>query len=209
MGWTAAELPNPPTSSGGNLAGVSCQSSTSCVAVGSADAPGLEALVESLSGTTWTASVLSPPSGFNYANLNGVTCSASTSCVAVGSYFPSFGGYGDALVETLATGSWSPTTGFADGDFSGLSSIGCITMTSSSCVALGSIFTTSPPGQLAVALSGGSWTQTSVSLPSGSDAAFLTGASCLTSCTGAGSDQQSWSVLPGYQATYPMVATFG
>jgi hypothetical protein len=163
--------------------------------------------VESLSAGVWTATVLPPPSGETYADLNAVTCLSSGSCQAVGSYYPSFGGPGYALVESLSAGSWTSTTGLDGAKNSRLDSVACAT-SGSSCVTLGSDLSTSPAGLLALVLGAGSWTPATESLPTGADGGALTAASCLVSCTGVGWDEQIWSVLPGYQAAYPVVATF-
>ena len=207
-GWTAADLPDPPSTVAARLTGISCVASTSCVAVGQADlAAGIRSLVEVLSGTTWTATVLAVPATYSYADLNGVSCVSAQSCVAAGSAYGSNGGDGFALIETLTGGSWSPTTGLAGGDSATLAAAAC--PGSGSCVALGSDFTSSPTSPLAESLTGGSWAPAAVSLPTGSGAASFSAAACVTACTGVGSDQEPWSVLPGYEATLPLVATDG
>jgi hypothetical protein len=174
--------------------------------VGSADAPGPEALVESLSGTTWTATLLTPPAGESYAGLTDITCAAATvpSCQAVGTAEGQGGEGGVAMTATLSGSTWTTAVGYAGGDLSALTGVACATATS--CVALGSDGSSQPVAPLALALNAGSWTSVGVTLPAGSVRGALEHASCPTSCTGVGADIQPWPTLPGYNATFPMVA---
>ena len=68
------------------LAGVSCASATSCVAVGG-DETGQNAqdrLAYSWNGTRWTLVEASSPPGGVYGFLAGVSCTTATACIAVG-----------------------------------------------------------------------------------------------------------------------------
>jgi hypothetical protein len=80
--WSTAASPNAPAGSS-FLNGVSCLSSTSCIAVGytSSSSSPYQPLSESWNGATW--SLLPEPVGVT-GQLNGVSCISQSSCVAVG-----------------------------------------------------------------------------------------------------------------------------
>ena len=134
--WTATVAPEPATNSAGagpgtdanghqvaHLESVSCASAGNCVAVGDyEDANGfVYGLIEVLSGGTWTATAAPEPATNGYGTapgtdtntkqqgaLTSVTCVSATSCLAVGRYKDSDGNtFG--LIETLASGAWTPT----------------------------------------------------------------------------------------------------
>jgi hypothetical protein len=98
--WSVQTSPNPAESKGGFLLGVSCTSSTSCIAVGrnvSALIPGTQlpeeqrTLVEAWSGSEWQ--IQSSPNTENKLNsLVAVSCSSTTACAAVGNSQNGFGG---------------------------------------------------------------------------------------------------------------------
>lgn len=161
-----------------DLNGVSCVSSTFCVAVGVTDF-GSRALVESWNGTEW-AIVPGPNRGSAENALNGVSCVSSENCVAVGS------GEG-ALVEYFNGSTWSIyETAHPEG--SKLTAISCVS--AGSCAAVG---TKGAPGpsQTLVETSRGL-------LPSADGAggaSTLAGVSCLSAgsgwkpCFGVGEDE--------------------
>ncbi len=91
------------------LTGVSCSSSTHCVAAGfAAGSTAMEsrALIETLNDGTWTITP-SPNSGSPINELYGVWCSSSASCVAVGDTGTIY--TQTPLVETLSRGKWRVT----------------------------------------------------------------------------------------------------
>jgi hypothetical protein len=82
--WTIQTTPNPSTT-GSNLAGVSCPSVTACIAVGSHwdSATDVEvSLAEGFDGSTWTAQPTPNPAEGGY--LYGVSCPSASACIAVG-----------------------------------------------------------------------------------------------------------------------------
>ena len=92
--WTVESTP-PLTQSGGySLNGVSCSSSTFCLAVGSynadyEDANGvvpLKPLALVLDGTRWSFQSIPAPGGATANVLNGISCTSATACTAVGAY---------------------------------------------------------------------------------------------------------------------------
>ncbi|MFZ2112782.1 MAG: hypothetical protein WAU77_03510 [Solirubrobacteraceae bacterium] len=103
--WTLKEPLNPTGATSGSLSGVSCASSTSCIATGRyVNSSGVEVtLAESWSGTAWTLKEPLNPTGAKSSILIGVSCTSSTSCVGVGDYVNSGG------VEVTLAESWNGT----------------------------------------------------------------------------------------------------
>lgn len=80
--WSIERTPTLPSADGGGaLQGVSCASSSACMAVGSVG-PQDGLLAERWNGSTW--SLQRPPDPFDAWVLKGVSCASSTECVAVG-----------------------------------------------------------------------------------------------------------------------------
>jgi hypothetical protein len=98
VGWSIQSIPTPigpplPTIPGGGpvpesqLNGVSCTSTTACIAVGSfVDSAGRGApLVERWDGASWSIQTTPTPPGVSDSMLWGVSCASTTACSAVGS----------------------------------------------------------------------------------------------------------------------------
>lgn len=105
--WAVISSPNPTGSTDTDLNGVSCSSSTECVAVGDWDAPDTQSileptLVEQWNGSVWTIQPSPNASGAYDNMLQAVSCTAGTACMAVGQSYsvPASGGGID--VSTLA-----------------------------------------------------------------------------------------------------------
>ena len=217
--WTPTAAPttnlNPvPNSAAPNVSinGVSCPSTTWCVASGSYDAAsGVQGLIETLSSGTWTASTaptsgLSPTANSNPLDaLENVSCPVSGSCVAVSSYYDSSDNT-QGLIETLSSGIWTastaPTSGLSpvSGANPAVTIFDQVCAGDGACEAVGS-YTDSSGSQQALieTLSSGTWaaiTAPTVGLNPASGAnpaGFLTGMSCPTvgSCTAVGGYQDS------------------
>ncbi len=145
--WSIVPSPNPYANqfevAGDNLSGVSCISSTFCVAVGvayAAGGPGGElTAVLAWNGTTWSI-VPSPdpsidmnPSPVN--ELTGVSCTSSTDCVAVGY---DLNGPGDdelTLIESWNGSVWKVTPSPNNEASDSLSKVSCVSSTR--CTAVG------------------------------------------------------------------------
>ena len=89
--WTIDASPNLAGAGVNVLSGVSCASSTSCVAVGGSFVSTLDTsteltLVEAWNGSTWSIVPSPNPSIAIDSALAGVTCTSATSCLAVGNY---------------------------------------------------------------------------------------------------------------------------
>jgi hypothetical protein len=184
--WTVVSSPDP--GSGSNvLDGVTCVSSTNCVAVGfDADASGVDdSLVESWNGSVWT--VTSSPSPDSAANiLDGVTCTGASNCVAVG-FEVAASGVSDTLIETWNGSVWTvtPSPSPGSGDIE-LYAVSCTT--ASACVATGCDTNASGVQQTLVeSWNGSAWSVTSSPSP-GTVANFLSGVFCTsaTSCVAVG-----------------------
>ena len=80
--WSIVAAPSPTSTNGTVLSGVTCQSMTFCVAVGSVNSTLSSNLVEQWNGSTWV--VATSPTGTLGASLLGVSCVGPTSCTAVG-----------------------------------------------------------------------------------------------------------------------------
>ena len=166
------------------MSGVTCTTSTHCVAVGNAETgAGYEVVVETGSGSSWTPTTGINPSGGSYPNLSGVSCSSTTACVAVGEY--STTGHQHILIETLSSGTWTPSKP-ADPAGTTTPSLGAVSCAGSSCEAAGGY--TNGNHALVGSVSGGSVTATTGIDPTGPAAAHLAGVSCAQAgqCVGVG-----------------------
>jgi hypothetical protein len=217
--WTASILPAPIKSGTGpgtgvpavaaqsaTLTGISCTSTSSCVAVGDVQYPPTDTVsdiqrgfADVLSGGVWTPTIFSnQPDGTsqtgNVDTMGGVSCTAADSCVTVGTYVSTEDSQAGFAYSLTASG-WdaSPTIGL-EPDPSNLpasevlSSVSCTAPTS--CVAVGSYLdgTTDVTAPLAESLSGTTWSATLTTNPTGIGKARLLGVSCAsgTSCQAVG-----------------------
>jgi len=192
--WSPVPSPNEGEPTGefsreNELYGVSCVSSSFCMAVGAntgfRSAPfGPRTLIESWNGAAWSI-VPSPSRGTGDSLLDAVSCTSATHCMAIG-------GSGEgALVESWDGSSWTVLES-PQPEGSGLNGVSCVSVTL--CVFVGSDKPTdgAPSQTLVETLTGGVWSIVpSADGPSGSSA--LDGVSCVPlrwpvgSCTAAGS----------------------
>jgi hypothetical protein len=214
--WSVETTPTVDTPFG-QLAGVSCGSPTSCVAVGEyTNALGVLTLVESWDGTSWAIQP-SPnsPVGFGYNLLNAVSCTSPTACTAAG-YFGLGALTYDTLIERWNGTAWtiesSPNASGAGETF--LWGVSC--GSSAACVATGFYEVTYAGASQAFTevWNGSFWQVKAAAVPDGATSASLYGVSCKSSasCISAGYDYTSasadaqplaeswngtvWSVLP-------------
>jgi hypothetical protein len=179
----------------GFLDGITCTSSTTCVAVGNevVSPNSTSALVETMTGSTWTKATLRLPASAQQAYLFRVACYRAGACVAVGySYSTSSGGR--PLMETLSRGSWSvtPTPALPSGAESGfLFDVAC--PAAGSCLAVGDSYTSNGIGHpWVVSLADGKWQAVSSSLLT-SLRGGLNGLSCINAanCVAVGDESTS------------------
>ena len=182
--WTLVNAPSPGTES--TLYGVSCTSSTLCMAVGDSLASGLQtALAERWNGTTMVVVPTPPLTGDQEIELDGVSCSSASYCIAVGRFLKSGG---DRILTEKWTGAtWSvlasPTT--PPGEIVDLNGVSCKSPTF--CMAVGA-FANNPPKSFAMKWNGSSWTVETVPNISSTQDDVLNGVSCTspTFCIGVG-----------------------
>ena len=115
--WTALSMPTPSgivTKGHVRLPGLSCASSSSCVAVGSYITAATnttfeeDTLVESWNGSEWTVVSSPNPAGKTVNRLAGVSCLSATACIAVGSASPEPQGQNPVTLAERWNGSeWS------------------------------------------------------------------------------------------------------
>ncbi len=91
--WSLRLLPNPAGKEKTALYGVSCASTSSCVAVGyyENNSGVVLSLVESWNGTEWKIQPMAEPPGSESGLLSDVSCTSTKACTAVGWYEPSAG----------------------------------------------------------------------------------------------------------------------
>ena len=149
--WTVTPSPNLG-SNGDTLNGISCVTSTDCVAVGdyTTSAGIMQTLIEAWNGTAWSVSP-SPNPNTGGDLLNSVYCTSATFCEAVG-YEGSTSGSIQNLIESWNGTAWSVTPSPDVGSSDQLLGIFCTSSTS--CMAVGSA---DQPGPLAEAWNGTAW----------------------------------------------------
>ncbi len=81
--WSIQSTPNP-SGNAPALEGVSCVSTTECIAIGQYSSSGEKVLAERWNGTSWSLQTISNPEGASIAYLIGISCTSSSSCTAVG-----------------------------------------------------------------------------------------------------------------------------
>jgi hypothetical protein len=129
--WNGAAwsvMPNAAASEVGDLEGVSCVSSSFCVAVGLVSAAG--GGIETWNGTEWSEDP-SAPSAVSFANLSSVSCVGGkpTSCTVVGHLYGNE--RGTPLIAESSGGKWTKASAAAPAGG------GKVSLTSVSCVARG------------------------------------------------------------------------
>ncbi|HEV3319541.1 MAG TPA: hypothetical protein VG053_07415 [Solirubrobacteraceae bacterium] len=177
--WSIQSSPNPAGASESHFEGVSCTSSTFCMAVGGfrLGTDRYVTLAERWNGTEWV--LQSTPETTFDRSFDAVSCGSSTTCTAVG-----YGGSSERsrliLAESWSGGEWSvqsipDPSGTIESFLNGVS---CTSSTS--CTAVGEYEVTWLERSLmAEHLSGGEWSIQSTPSPSGFS--YLSGVSCFTS----------------------------
>jgi hypothetical protein len=181
--WADVPVKLPTGSAGGELAGVSCASSKSCVAVGSYGNTDSQvvALAGSWNSKTWTASEPPAPAGAVAAALQGVSCVSAAGCVAVG-WYENADGYLLGLAESWNGRKWTEVPLPKSGGYGELFSVSCAS--SRYCLAVGvGIAASGIQGTpSSYVWNGKSWSLKHVPVPpkGGTGTSMLEGAKCLT-----------------------------
>jgi hypothetical protein len=180
--WSAQEPPAPTGAIASRLYGVSCTSSTECIAVGGfensseKDVP----LAEKWNGTAWSAQEPPAPTGATSSDLSDVSCASSTACIAVGE-FENSSEKDVTLAEKWNGTAWSaqeppaPTGSVA----SRLYGVSCTSSTE--CIAVGEFENSSDTwGPLAEKWNGTAWSAQEPPAPTGATSSDLSGVSCAS-----------------------------
>ena len=198
--WLVQTTSSPAEATDSVLSGVSCTSSTACVAVGGSDKEGhgfggestSSALAEVWNGSSWSLQSVPSPTGAKGIVLSGVSCASSSACTAVGNYNNS-SGIQVTLAEVWNGSSWSVQatpnpTGVTSSVLSGVS---CTS--SSACTAVGNGYTggfpSSTDSSLVEVWNGTSWSVQATPNPTGVTSSVLSGVSCASpaACSAVGS----------------------
>jgi hypothetical protein len=199
--WSLQEPPTPTGATRTALEGVSCTSSTACIAVGfDINAGKFVALAETWNGTSWSLQSPPSPTGATGSILFGMSCTSATACTAVG-VFGNSSGKNVPLAERWNGTTWSVqeppgSTGAKETELDGVS---CTSATA--CQAVG-VFRTSSgsfDAPFAESWNGTSWTTQEVPVPVGETGHVgLLGVSCTSStvCAAVGSFDESGEEMP-------------
>jgi hypothetical protein len=187
--WSVVPNPNLTTQQA-FLAGLSCQSATSCAAVGDYLNSSFigEALAEAWNGTKWTLEQSPNPIGATYISLSAVSCASAMACTAVG-YYLNQAGHSVTLTESWNGTKWaieqSPNPTGAKG--SSLAGVSCVS--DAACTAVGDYLNKSGNTvPLVEAWNGTKWAIQPSFNPTGATDTSLSAVSCAlaTACTAVG-----------------------
>jgi hypothetical protein len=187
--WSVVPNPNLTTQQA-FLAGLSCQSATSCAAVGDYLNSSFigEALAEAWNGTKWTLEQSPNPTGATYISLSAVSCASAMACTAVG-YYLNQAGHSVTLTESWNGTKWaieqSPNPTGAKG--SSLAGVSCVS--DAACTAVGDYLNKSGNTvPLVEAWNGTKWAIQPSFNPTGATDTSLSAVSCAlaTACTAVG-----------------------
>ena len=219
--WSILHTPKPPLAvgypTGSELTGVSCASSTACIAIGDyADRSGqFVELVERWDGTRWSIQRTPNPPGTTDSHFDGVSCTSSTACTAAGEYTATTDFGNKPLLERWDGTNWSvQQTPKPVGSDWWLGPVSCTSSTA--CTVLGSVCCNNAGWDDAFALGwdGSSWSTSTTPRPPSAVGSRLDGVSCTSSaaCVAVGQYQQnsnlnsstlaerwngaSWSIVP-------------
>jgi hypothetical protein len=191
--WTTQASPNAAGANRSSLSGVSCVSPSSCIAVGSSEAPGTfsRRLAERWNGTSWSIENTPTPSGATTSEFNAVVCVSVSNCTIAGDTAVQGGIGGDALIEHWNGSSWSlPTVPVPPDSDSLLASVSCAGP--SACKAVGQSIDndTGYKSTLIESWNGTSWSiDPSPYLPTSTVALHSVSCSRPTSCIAVGGGQ--------------------
>lgn len=173
--WNVQPTVNPEGDRGAQLMGVSCISSSSCVAVGQSTGG---TLAELWDGITWSIVPTPNPAGAAGSGLGGVSCTSPSACTAVGTAFDSSGNPLGTVAERWNGTTWTiqaTPTSARPGYF--INAVSCTSATA--CTAVGN----TDSGPLAERWNGTIWTVQAMPAPPGAAFSFLVGVSCTSAVT--------------------------
>ena len=191
--WSIVSSPNPPFGGLNELTGISCATTTDCMASGYYEAETgrrtlvARTLMEHWNGATWSIVPTPNRGGATLQGLFGVSCRTTNDCSAVGDSEPVPGASGQTLAEHWNGSAWSvvaspnPPASLA----AGLDGVSCRGV--SNCFAVGSYATLHGTKTLVEHWNGSHWKH--VASPNPSNDSGLIAVSCpvRTSCVAVGS----------------------
>ncbi|MGO9874955.1 MAG: hypothetical protein ACLPVY_14270 [Acidimicrobiia bacterium] len=187
--WSIVASPNAGGAPDNDLLGVSCTSTTNCVAVGRAgfDVGSDRPLTMRWDGTRWTIVASRVPSDAAQSDLSAVSCTSANSCYALGG--SSVTAY-RALIERWNGTRWSILTSpeASGGDYRLLSAVSCTS--AANCTVVGAAYHYTPDvfKTLVERWNGTAWTTVASPNPTNANYSALAGVSCTTTtdCTAVG-----------------------
>jgi hypothetical protein len=187
--WTVQPTVDPSDGVGDGLGGVSCTSTSTCMAVGAYYRLGSPAMPLAEGGSSWLVAQPQFPSIGVAGGLSGVACPSTTACMAVGGYTDGSGTVltsSDRLKGTTWVAVSTPSPSGARG--SQLNGVSCTS--ASECTSIGTY--ADGAGRilgLAERWNGQKWAIQATPTPTGGTRAVLQAVSCVTStrCTAVGS----------------------
>jgi len=194
--WKIVKTPNT-VAKVNLLYAVSCTSTTSCTAVGSAQPDGSSSttLVESWNGTAWTIAPSPNVVEADQNGLYGVSCTSTTACTAVGSVRVAGSRNYDTLAEQWNGTAWTitPSLNPSPVSLNGLGAVSCTSATS--CTAVGNYYNANlGPGPVTLVehWNGAAWNVVASPNPP-TEMSELSGVSCTTAtaCTAVGRQSSS------------------
>jgi hypothetical protein len=173
--WALQSAANPLGAAYSSLAGVSCTSAASCIAVGTSTAQGWN-------GSRWRDLFAARPHGATSIGLTDVSCATATACMAVGFYSTATGG--GLLAESWNGTAWTIRPPASPTGATGASLNGVSCTAAGSCAAVGHL----GAGALAETWNGTTWAAGRPPGPANSVDVFLNRVSCVTAsgCTAVG-----------------------
>ena len=200
--WSGVAMPSGTGTQalGNQLFGVSCTSTSFCVAVG--------VVIDQWDGTTWSAGPALPPQNF----LNAVSCTSSSMCMAVGRQPLGPSDVQGTLVQQWNGATWSvvPSPNQGVGLNNALTGVSCIS--SEFCVAVGAASNGTVDQTLVEEWNGATWSIVSSPNTASDQNNDLYGVSCssATDCAAVGGapnglaeqtlivqwDGAAWSIVP-------------
>ncbi len=191
--WAIITSPNPSGSTYAELNGVTCTSTTSCIAVGDYMTGSTDkTMVEHWNGTTWSIVTSPNPTGSTFAELVGVTCPGTTSCFTLGSYRIS--STSKTLIEHWNGTTWSIVTSPNPSGATNSYLYSAVCTITTSCFAVGGYQSSSSAFKSFVEhWNGTNWSIVVIPNPTGSTDVRLDRVACssTTSCFAVGDYQTS------------------
>ena len=190
--WTAVPSMNTSLFRSNHLRGVSCATSTFCVAVGYFDNGFADqTLIEQYNGRVWTQ-VASPDTSQLQSNvLRDVSCASPAYCVAVGFYSNGF--WDEPLVEAFGGAGWEIVTGEGDSVAGSQKLYGVSCAIQGNCALVGDSLANGAWRSLVGAFQAGTWSV------SAGHQGILYGVSCVASnyCVAVGDrvELEAWQAL--------------